>query len=120
MKGEVDEAGRALLTHTVRLGDGRETSGMVVWIDTAFDGELVVPLQTVSEMGLPQSATVQATLADGTNVVLETFNCEVQWFGEWRQVEVVANKGRLPLLGIGLLRGRKLTIDYQTADLTLQ
>ena len=49
-----------------------------------------------------------------------TFDCEIEWLGQWRRVEVIANEGRLPLLGIGLLRGRRLTIDYETNELELE
>ena len=120
MKGNVDEAGRALLTLRARPTSGSETVDLVVWVDTAFDGELVIPLDAIRDMALPQSAAVQATLADGTTVILETFDCELAWFGQWRQVEVVANEGILPLLGVGLLRDRKLTVDYPNSELELE
>ena len=110
----------ALLTLSVRRVSRSDPVDLVVWVDTAFDGELVIPLDAIQDMELPQSAAVQATLANGTSVVLDTFDCEIAWFGQWRRVEVIANEGRLPLLGIGLLRGRKLTVDYQTSELELE
>ncbi len=120
MKGQVDEAGRALLTLSVKPVAGSNPVDVVVWVDTAFDGELVVPLKAIHDLELPQSATVQATLADGSAVILDTFDCEIAWFGQWRRVEVIANEGRLPLLGIGLLRGHKLIVDYETNELELE
>ncbi len=120
MRGQVDDAGRALLTLSVKPIAGSGAVDLVVWVDTAFDGELVVPLNAIHALELPQSAAVQATLADGTAVVLDTFDCEIAWFGQWRRIEVIANEGRLPLLGIGLLRGRKLTVDYETNVLELE
>jgi clan AA aspartic protease len=119
MNGRIDDSGRALLSLGVRLVDSTETHELIVWVDTAFDGELVVPAATINALGLQQSAAVQATLADGTQVVLETYHCELNWFGSWRKVEVVANEGRLPLLGVGLLRHRRLVADYRTNELTL-
>ena len=120
MRGEVDEAGRALLTLSVRPDSSRDPIDLVVWVDTAFDGELVIPVGAIQDIELSQSAAVQATLADGTAVVLETFECEIAWFGQWRRVEVIANEGQLPLLGVGLLRGRKLMVDYQNNALELE
>lgn len=120
MKGQVDEVGRALLTLSVRRVASSNTADLVVWVDTAFDGELVIPLNAIHDMELPQSAAVRATLADGTAVVLDTFDCEIAWFGQWRRVEVIANEGHLPLLGIGLLRGHRLTVDYVTDELELE
>ena len=76
MRGQVDEAGRALLTLSVKSVAGSDPIELVVWVDTAFDGELVVPLNAIHDWELPQTAAVQATLADGTAVVLDTFDCE--------------------------------------------
>ncbi len=70
-------------------------------------------------MGLQQSAAVMAGLADGTQVVLETYSCTVEWFGQPRRVEVVENLGQFALLGVGLLRGRKLEIDYRNRTLSI-
>ncbi|WP_145088715.1 hypothetical protein [Anatilimnocola aggregata] len=89
-------------------------------MDTAFDGELVVSQDKISELGLAQSAAVEATLADGTKVILETYECCIAWFDKLRRVEVIANEGRMPLLGIGLLKNCKLTIDYRAGSLELQ
>jgi clan AA aspartic protease len=118
--GNVYEAGRALLQLSVMSSLDTETNELVVWVDTAFDGELVVDRSTIDKLNLPNSATVEATLADGTSVLLESFSCLLQWFGEWREVEVIANDGKLPLLGVGLLRGRKLTVDYRSNELDLE
>lgn len=119
MKGTVDHAGRAMLPLRVRMNSTAPPIDLLVWVDTAFDGELVMPSTQIADLALRQSAAVQATLADGTDVVLETFTCQVEWFGEWRDVEVIGNAGRSPLLGIGLLRGRKHTVDYRTAELAI-
>ena len=85
------------MTLRVRSTSSSEAVELVVCVDTAFDGDLVIPLDAIREMELPQSAAVQATLAGGTTVILETFDCEIAWFGQWRQVEVISNEGRLPL-----------------------
>ena len=50
MRGEVDEAGRELLTLSVRPSSAGQASDLVVWVDTAFDGELVAPLDAIREM----------------------------------------------------------------------
>ena len=85
----------------------------MTWVDTAFDGELVVPRPQIQALGLVQSAGVQATLADGTTVTLETYECWLDWFGQLQRVEVIGSEGQLPLLGIGLLLGHRLTVDYR-------
>lgn len=119
MNGYVDDAGRALLDLTIRPSPNASPSSLNVWIDTAFTGELVVPRAMIKSLALPQSAAVTAGLADGSQVVLETFTCIPDWFGTTRSVEVIANDGQFPLLGVGLLQDRKLEIDYPQRTITI-
>jgi predicted aspartyl protease len=42
------------------------------------------------------------------------------WFGEDRDLEVVANDGEHALLGVGLLVGYDLHISYRTGDITIE
>lgn len=76
-----------------------------------------MPQPMIESIGLEQSGGIHARLADGKQVVLESYECELDWFGDKRVVEVVANDGQLPLLGVGLLIGHRLVVDY--TDLTL-
>ena len=75
MRGHVDEAGRALLPLNLRATLADASQELLVWVDTAFDGELVISGEAVKALALSQSAAVQATLADGSHVLLETFAC---------------------------------------------
>lgn len=120
MKGFVDDSLRALVD--VRIGNtGSEQSTTVtVWIDTAFDGFLVFPAPLIEELGLQQEALTEAVLADGRKVILESYVCQVEWFGEVVSAQVIANNGRLPLLGTEFLAHRRLTIDYQTRTVAIE
>ena len=89
------------------------------WIDTGFTGDLVVPQKVIDALALLQSGTVDAVLADGSQIEVKTFTCHVNWFGEERRLEVVANDGDCPLLGVGLLRGLELRANYHTMNLEL-
>jgi len=120
MNGIVDEAGRALLDLDVRVSDQTPSTKLRVWVDTAFDGDLVFSASLVKELGLQQSAAVEAILADGEKVILETYSCEMFWREQWTEVEVIANRGELPLLGIGLLKECRLEIDYPKSMLRLE
>jgi clan AA aspartic protease len=120
MIGRVDVSARALLSLQLRQSEVSDAQELVVWIDTAFDGELVVPAADVQRLGLPQSSTCQAILANGTTVTLETYYCWIDWFGSYRRVEVVTSNARLPLLGTALLRKHKLTVDYRSGEVTLE
>ena len=107
MNGTVDEFGRALVTLTVRADQHAEPTDIQAWIDTAFNGELVMPRRIIEAAQLKQTAGIEARLADGHAVMLESFTCIVDWFGEHRLVEVIANDGDYALVGIGLLVGHR-------------
>jgi predicted aspartyl protease len=103
VKGTVDEFGRAVIGLSVHAALNVPPAEVIAWVDTAFNGELVMPRSMIDTAGFPQSAGILARLADGNVVTLESFTCILDWFGEHRVVEVIANDGELPLLGIGLL-----------------
>ena len=71
-----------------------------------------MPRRVIEAAELEQTAGIEARLADGNAVMLESFTCFLNWFGEDRPVEVIANEGEFPLLGIGLLIGHRLVVDY--------
>ena len=119
MIGTVDDRNRALLDVPVSKTPDGAFSPVRTWIDTAFDGHLVFPSELIETLGLESLAETEAVLADGSQVILETFLCYVDWFGTRRPLQVVANEGRLPLLGTGLLEQRVLHIDYAKQELSL-
>ncbi len=119
MNGVVDRSGRALLDLRIGSTSDSEKINLAVWIDTAFTGELVIPRPTIERLGLVQSSAVAAGLADGTQVVLETYSCAIEWFDGYRMVEAVASDGQFPLLGIGLLQTCKLEVDYRLRTLRI-
>ncbi len=119
MIGIVDESRRALLEVSVAADKDAVKETLRVWIDTAFNGCLVVPRPQIERLGLKQASTTQAILADGHVVDLETFTCYLDWFGRVHRTQVVANDGEFPLLGTMLLADRKLLIDYTTKSVVL-
>jgi clan AA aspartic protease len=98
------------------------TSGLATieaWIDTGFTGELVLPEHAIRSLDLEHSGSVDAVLADGSQIELNTYTCFVHWIDGERRLEVVANQGNYPLLGVGLLLGLELRLNYQTRSLTI-
>ena len=59
-------------------------------------------------------------LADGSQTELNTYSCVIASFGTEPNLEVIANEGAYPLLGVGLLLGLELRVDYRNLKLTLQ
>ena len=119
MNGHVDESGRALLS--IQIANTREATyvQLLAWIDTAFDGHLVLPLRMIEELQLESLAQTEGILADGSRVTLETFFCYVELFGQRVPLQVIANDGRFPLLGTEMLHNRVLHIDYHRRVLSL-
>lgn len=120
MNGLVDDFGRALLDLKIRSTANEDPVEITVWVDTAFNGELVVPRAMIESLGLEQSAGIRARLADGNEVTLESYTCLLDWFGDQQAVEVIANNGQMPLLGIGLLIGHRLVVDYKNLIVGLE
>jgi clan AA aspartic protease len=110
--GIVDDRGRALLEIDVAKSPGVPSTSIASWINAAFDGHLVFSQNLIDELGLETLAETEAILADGSRVQLETYLCYADWFGERIPVQVIANDGKFPLLGTGLLSERILHIDY--------
>jgi clan AA aspartic protease len=119
MIGKVDNGGRSLLSVVLRSNPTSAASTMDVWIDTGFTGDLVLPQTFIDELRLLKSGSVDAILADGSQIELFTYTCVIEWFGSMRKLEVIANDGDYPLLGVGLLLGMELRIDYRNLKLSL-
>jgi clan AA aspartic protease len=119
MVGSVDGFGRAILRVRVKNPNSGELSELDAWIDTGFTGELVLSQQQVNALGLALGKAITAGLADGSEVQLDAFTCDVEWFGEWKRIQVIANQGQFPLLGVGLLLDRELHINYRNKALSL-
>lgn len=119
MTGQVDANGHASLALSIHNPANNSDQLVTVWIDTAFTGELVIPRSTIESIGLSEMQSISAVLGDGSEIELDTFRGELKWFGATRVVEVIANDGAFPLLGVGLLVGRRLEIDYANRTVAL-
>lgn len=119
MRGSIDSNGHALLTLPIAPVFGSQRVAIEAWVDTGFTGDLVLPRTTIDALALCQSGSVDPILADGSQIEVKTYTCLVNWFGEERRLEVVANEGDYPLLGVGLLLGLELRANYHTMELEL-
>jgi len=103
MKGVVDDSGRAILP--IKILCPKYPTGVQVdaWIDTGFTGDFVLPQIVIEDLQLEITGSIDGVLADGSGIELSTYHCELEWFGKLRALEVIANLGQTPLLGVGLL-----------------
>ena len=119
MIGNVDDRNHALIDIEVRRTRNSRGISVSAWIDTAFDGHLVFPTSLIEELQLESLADTEAILADGRKVTLATFLCYLDWFGNVIPLQVIANEGKLPLLGTGLLEKHVLHVDYLNKNMSL-
>ena len=112
MHGHVDDRLRALVTVSVAANASERFTQLPVWIDTAFNGSLVIPRTKILELGLVQESSAEAILADGSTIELGSYGCFLEWFGATYKTQVMVNDSEFPLLGTMLLAGRRLEIDY--------
>lgn len=105
----------ATVTLTFLLSNGSSLPIEFV-IDTGFTGQLCLPSEAVSLMGLPLLYDIPANLADNSEVLLPVHEAVVLWNSEEREVLVIAT-GRRPLLGTALLEEQELVIQFTEGGL---
>lgn len=120
MNGRVDFKGRAVLVVDVRAAGDAPEMRVDAWIDTGFTGELVMPRSQIQRLKLKRGMMVSAVLGDGRKSRMDTFSIWIDWFGELREIEVIASEDRATLLGVGLMLGHRLVVDYGTLQVSLE
>ena len=81
-------------------------------VDTGFLGDLTLPPQDVTALGLPYLEEIAANLADDSYVEVDVHVATIVWDGVGRKVTVLA-MGKRPLLGTALLNGHRLSADVE-------
>ena len=120
MTGTVDGRGRVLIRITIRHPNTGAFLDADAWIDTGFNGELLLPQNMVAQLGLQLKAQALANLADGSKATFDVYRCVIHWSGKSRLVEALSRSGRFPLVGVGLLRGHVLVVDYPNRTVSIQ
>ena len=63
MKGIVDDELRALIEVSIGSEPASEKAAVMVWVDTAFNGGLVLPRTEIDKLGLKECSSTPAVLA---------------------------------------------------------
>ncbi len=79
-------------------------------LDTGFTGQLTIPSILIRDLRLPFDSQSPATLADGSEVVVDIYVAYVDWDGMEVKVLAVAAEGGA-LLGMSLLYGSNGSLD---------
>jgi len=105
--GIVDPLRRCLVTLDIQGPNGQQEA-IEFQVDTGFSGALLLPLEIVKRLGLPETEGITMRLADGSRVAVPRYMAQVDWDGVEKTVALPAS-GRQPLIGTGLLDGHRLT-----------
>jgi clan AA aspartic protease len=91
-------------------GAGQSRVEIKAVVDTGYNGYLTLDGDLVSALQLPFAGHRRGTLADGSIANLEVYIANVSWHGREKDVLVLRTQG-MPLVGMALLEGSRLTID---------
>lgn len=80
-------------------------------VDTGFTASLLLPLSTITELGLQKVGSAKYGMADGNIAKTEVFVGEIKWLGIPRRVEIIAATSELPLVGMELLSEARALLD---------
>ena len=109
MFGRVNHNCEAIIKVAVgRIGSPKISIDAV--IDTGFTSSLSLPLDIITELGLPWHFRDVGTLGDGSEVIFEIYKATVIWDGQNQIIDVAASDAD-PLVGMALLYGFKLQIE---------
>jgi clan AA aspartic protease len=109
MFGQVNQNREAILKLVI-IGDKNCKIAIDAVIDTGFNGDLILPPEAISELGLKLQGYQKAVLGDGTTSQFQVYAATVIWDGSRRLVEVNAATSGV-LIGMGLLEGYKLEVN---------
>jgi clan AA aspartic protease len=103
-------AQREAIVRLVVFGPGRRQRQIEAVLDTGYTGSLTLPAAVVSALDLPFRGRGSVLLGDGSESEFDIHEAIVAWAGKRRLVAIdVAETD--PLLGIGLLLGKELTVQ---------
>jgi len=114
--GYIDSLGQARLPLAIR--GSRTSVTLDLALDTAFSGDLCLPIPTATQLGLELITTQEFELADGS-VQEELVFLGFATLEAERSVEIVLTDSEEALLGTGLLSGTQVVIDFITGNVTI-
>ena len=120
IRGRIDEGYRPTVDVPFRLTGSAESVSFACWVDTGFNGHVVLRPQHRERLNIEPKGLVDAVLADGSIVQIPCYSSEIFWMGTWTEIEVLlSDHGEMPLLGLGLIVDYRLEIDYPTGEVLI-
>jgi clan AA aspartic protease len=101
----------ALLPVTFLLGESVTPITLEFVIDTGFTGYLTLPEEAIVSLQLPYLESIQANLADDSEISIPLYEATILWGDQERTARVLAT-GKRPLLGTALLQDYELVAQF--------
>jgi clan AA aspartic protease len=105
---------REAVVRFIISGNAGQTQEVEAVIDTGFTGSLSLPAAIIVLLKLPFRRRGRAILADGSEIIFDTYEANILWEGQQRRV-AVDEADIDPLVGMSLLNNHKLTIEVLPA-----
>ena len=117
--GQIADGRRPTISASVHSSIKAAGEAFDLWIDTGFDGHLLLPNSDIQRLGLDELGLGNVILADGLTVELVSYYGMVQWFGEWLALQVIASDNGSRLLGTALLADCEVTLNFSTGTVEI-
>jgi len=89
-------------------------------VDTAFDGELSLPVSLAVPLGLALVGESEYGIAGGGTHKPLKFTASIQWGSKNKLATADVDQGTTPLIGMGLLNGYVLLADFDKKELVIK
>ena len=109
IRGTVFPNRQALVAVELLAADGQFQPFDLI-LDTGFDGDLILPLQSLRQLAVLPEVGLPVELADGSRIIAHTWKATALWDNNQRKVLIVESDGD-PLLGMGLLWQNRITLE---------
>jgi len=110
ISGSVDLLRWATITVVLVDSNGRERT-VEVRLDTGFTGDMTLPASAIEQLGFPFISITGFRTGTGQFADFDTYRGNILWHGRERVINVLESE-TLPLIGVGLLWGNNLSIDF--------
>lgn len=114
MTGRVDRLGRPVLTRSIA---GRDWTAL---IDTGFNGELDLPEELARHFPGLIWGQAEVTITGGRKMTEDTFVIDFPFDGDTVAARTVYNPTDEIVIGTGLIKDYRLTIDFRAGTVLLE
>ena len=116
----MSEDGESVIVSVAIADGGGRLWPMEAIIDTGFVGDVALPSNIIRRLGLTRMDSMNFVLAHGGSARLNRYQGSLLWHGRLRNI-AVTEVDDVPLIGIRLLSGSRVTMDvYPGGDVLIE